>query len=105
MTHPNLAHSAAAEARHEIQTSKDVLEQRLATSIRHFSYPAPILEPHCSDETTALVARCGYVSAVTCIAGAVLPRHGQFLLPRVFAPLDVDEFSWSLEASLAGRVV
>ena len=51
------------------------------------------------------MARCGYVSAVTCIAGPVSRRYGQFLLPRVFAPLDLDQFSWSLEASLAGRVV
>jgi peptidoglycan/xylan/chitin deacetylase (PgdA/CDA1 family) len=105
MTHPNLAYSTRSEARYEMQRSKDLLERQLATSIRHFSYPAPILEPHCSDETTAMAARCGYVSAVTCIAGAVQPRHRQFVLPRVFAPLDADEFLWSVEASLAGRIV
>ena len=43
MTHPNLAYSAAAEARREMQNSKDILERQLAAEIRHFSYPRRFL--------------------------------------------------------------
>jgi len=105
MTHPNLAHSPPDEVRHELQESKAILERRLATSIGHFSYPSPILEPHCSRATTAIVSQCGYASAVTCIPGPVAVRRAPLLLPRVSAPDTMEGFLWALEASLAGRAV
>jgi peptidoglycan/xylan/chitin deacetylase (PgdA/CDA1 family) len=105
MSHPNLAHSAEEDIVHELQESKRILEQRLATRIVHFSYPSPILEPHYSDVTTAFLAKYGYISAVTCIPGPVRRQDTPLLLSRVFAPLDKDEFLWSLETSLAGYIL
>jgi peptidoglycan/xylan/chitin deacetylase (PgdA/CDA1 family) len=105
LTHPNLAHTARDEALEELRESKTILEQRLAGAIEHFSYPSPILEPHCSHETSALVEEARYASAVTCIPGPVLPNRSPLLLPRVSAPQDMDEFLWTLEASLAGRIL
>lgn len=104
MTHPNLAHCEPDEAMRELMESKQILEDRLAGTVEHFSYPSPILEPHYSDVTTSLARQAGYVSAVTCLPGPVLRRHSPFLLPRLSAPADIDEFSWALEASLAGHI-
>ena len=105
MTHPNVAHCALDEVRHELQESKRILEQQLATRISHFSYPSPILQPHFSDETTEVLAKGDYTSAVTCIPGPVRHQSDSLVLPRVSAPPDNDEFLWTLEASLAGRIV
>jgi hypothetical protein len=105
MTHPNMAHIPPDDAMYELQQSKRVLEQQLATRIEHFSYPSPILQPHCSDETTALVEEAGYVSATTCLPGAVGWRHQRLRFPRVAVPSQIDECLWTLEASLAGRVL
>jgi peptidoglycan/xylan/chitin deacetylase (PgdA/CDA1 family) len=105
LTHPNLAHIAHDEMLRELWESKSVLTERLGIRIQHFSYPSPILEPHCSEETTALVEEAGYASAVTCFPGPVLPNRSPLLLPRVSAPQDMDEFLWTLEASLAGCIL
>lgn len=104
MTHPNLAQISEEEARLELMDSKTMLESRLADRIGHFSYPSPILEPHCSVATTRVVKEAGYASGVTCLRGTIGRRNDPLCLPRISAPKDVDEFHWVLETSLAGHV-
>jgi len=47
----------------------------------------------------------GYETAVTC--GGLAARAGQdpLLIPRVAAPLDVEDFRWALEANFLGHRV
>jgi peptidoglycan/xylan/chitin deacetylase (PgdA/CDA1 family) len=92
MSHPNLAHCAPGEAMRELRELKDTLEGRLAGAVEHFSYPSPILEPHCTDATTALVSNSGYASAVTCLNGPARRRSSPLLLPRIVVPDKTDDF-------------
>src|SRR5207248_1019726 len=78
LTHPNLAHVPADEMAREVAESKRRLEEVLEAPVRHFSYPAPILEPHWSEETVACTAGLGFATAVTCRRGGV--RAGDALL-------------------------
>jgi len=105
MTHPNLAHVTLDAARMELQQSKQVLEQRLGTAVKHFSYPCPILSPNWNLHTWALTAEVGYATAVTCGAETVRAGHDPLAIPRVAAPMDCEEFRWALEANFFGHRV
>jgi peptidoglycan/xylan/chitin deacetylase (PgdA/CDA1 family) len=104
LTHPNLAHVSLPEARHELEESKRILEEQVAVPIVHFSYPNPFLQPHFTEETVLLTAQCGYLTAVTSTPGRARSGHSPLALPRVSAPVDVDQFRWVVESRLAGCV-
>lgn len=105
MSHPNLAHVSLDEARAELQQSQQILQRCLAAAVKHFSYPNPILSPHWSPQTRALTEELGFETAVTC--GSETARAGQdpLLIPRVAAPLGVEDFRWALEANFFGHRV
>ena len=101
--HPNLAHLDADRARSEMAESKADLEKVVGQPVVHFAYPAPLLiAPHCSENTVALTRQLGYQTAVTCLYGAVRRSSATLALPRVAAPLGIQEFRWALEANMLG---
>jgi peptidoglycan/xylan/chitin deacetylase (PgdA/CDA1 family) len=101
--HPNLAQIDADRALAEIAGSKADLERAVGEPVVHFAYPTPFLiEPHYSEHTMDLTRRLGYRTAVTWLCGAVRRSSSPLALPRVPAPLDVEEFTWVLQANMLG---
>ncbi len=105
MTHPNVAYVSAADAREELLRSKQILEQQLGTAIKHFSYPHPVLSPNWNAQTRVLTAELGYETAAICEADATRAGQDPLVIPRVPAPMDLDDFRWALEANFFGHRV
>jgi len=102
MTHPNLTRIGLLEARRELCESKRLLEDRLGEPVTHFSYPCAILPPHWNDHTEALTRELGYRCAATSIPGVARGAQNPHQVPRIAAPLELEEFRWALEASFVG---
>ncbi len=103
MTHPNLAHVSAPEAQVELAESKRHLEQQLAFSVRHFSYPCPALPPNWTDKTAEQSRHAGYETAVTTDDGLVRKGDDPQSWKRIRPTKTVDGLSWNLERAFAGR--
>jgi peptidoglycan/xylan/chitin deacetylase (PgdA/CDA1 family) len=102
LTHPNLAYVPADEMARELAESKRRLEAALKAPVQHFSYPAPILEPHFSEQSVACTADLGFVTAVTCRRGGVRVGDALLRLRRIPAPLETPAFKWALAAAFVG---
>ena len=106
VSHPNLAHvKDDTVLRKELCDSKQLLESRLGFSVRHFSYPVPVLTPHWTPHTVEKSREAGYATAVTTTPGLVQPKDDPLSLRRVRPSYDMAEFKWVIENSLAGRAV
>ena len=103
LTHPNLAHIGNEDLHRELVESKRVLEDKIGTSIIHFSYPSPILQPHWTERTIEVTKQAGYETAVTCTSGSVSASTNPLSLSRIWVPADRNEFLWNLECTLLGR--
>lgn len=97
MTHPNLAHVSAEEARSELTGSKSKLEDELGHKVRHFSYPHPALNPQWNATTLKLTIELGYATAVTTTCSAVWSASHPHILPRTYVPREESEFLWNIE--------
>ncbi len=105
MTHPNIAHVSADDARRELRESKEALEACLGEPVKHFSYPCPILTPHWTAQTRAITQELGYETAVTCERERARAGRDPLLIPRLAAPMELDEFHWAIEATFLGHRV
>lgn len=105
LSHPNLTYVSGQELVNELTHSKSEIEKHLHTTITHFSYPSPILEPHYSSRTIEETKAAGYRSAVTCSNGAVVRGDDSLCLKRISAPPTVSELEWALENNFVGRSV
>lgn len=103
LTHPNVAYLDAEQARTELTESKRRLEQELARSVVHFSYPHPALNPHWNDSTVALTAAAGYLTAVTTSGGPVRRGDNALALHRIRTPRPEHDFLWNLDCAFLGR--
>ena len=103
MTHPNIAHTSPDDALGELRQSKLVLERELESSVIHFSYPSPGLQPNWNERTTAYAKDVGYQTAVTCVSGRVTAADNPLCFRRVTVPHNICEFRWVVEAALAGH--
>ena len=85
-THPNLARSSPAAVRHEIQFSKDWIQQALGAPVDQFAYPFGKRGLHYTDATVALVKACGIrgAASVECVSAASLAGLDPFQIPRFF---------------------
>lgn len=84
VSHCNLAHETADQARHEIAMSRDRIAAVLERPVRHFAYPYGDRSAAAKrefDTTTAL----GFDTAVTTRPGMLFPGHAEHLtaLPRL----------------------
>jgi len=102
ISHPNIAHIPENRMKEELEQSKFELERVLNTSIAHFSYPSPILQPHYDERTIRLSREVGYSTAVTCTHGLVYPGDEPLACRRISVPESFAEFRWSMESALAG---
>ncbi len=71
----------------EIESSKRLIETRIARSVEHFAYPYGE-KKEAGLRDFALVKSCGFKTAVTTRFGSIFPQHGQYLecLPRFDLP-------------------
>jgi peptidoglycan/xylan/chitin deacetylase (PgdA/CDA1 family) len=102
MTHPNLAHVRAADARWELSESKQRLESVLNSPVKHFAYPCPALSPHWNERTFSQCAEIGYESAATTDNGVARRGKNPLCLPRVRPTKTVEGLRWNLERAFAG---
>jgi peptidoglycan/xylan/chitin deacetylase (PgdA/CDA1 family) len=103
MTHPNMAHIRAEDARHELTESKRRLEQQLNAVVAHFSYPCPALSPHWTEQTVAASGVAGYETAVTTDGGLARKGDNPLRLKRIRPTRTVEGLQWNLECAFAGR--
>ena len=82
---------------------KELLEEVIQTPVYHFSYPAPMLEPHWTEETVLATKEVGYKTATTCTSGNVRSGNNPLALKRMWVPFNMDEFVWYLENTMMGR--
>lgn len=82
VTHPILARQPFEEASWEILHSKRVLEDRLGSSVLHFSYPngRPC---DFSAQLVSVLKAAGYESACATVEGPVNRHSDRFALPRI----------------------
>ncbi len=83
LTHLNLPNAHPDDARKEIRECKILLEQKLQTPIRHFSYPNSGPYKYYTREVRDMVEQSGYVSSVTSFAGFADHASDLFTLHRV----------------------
>lgn len=103
MTHPNMAYVDSHQRDFEFRESKRKLEQEMGAGVVHFAYPAPILEPHWTEQTVVASQEAGYRTAVTSTSGLVRGGDNALHLCRIPAKKQLDEFLWSLECTFLGR--
>ena len=84
VTHLNVALASAAEAEAEIASSRDAIAAAVRIRAAHFAYPnAGGTHRYFGPETTGLLRRLGFRSAVVSRAGALRPGLDLFTLPRL----------------------
>lgn len=78
-THANLNALSDADARIQIQQSKDDLEQTLDCEVRHFCYPYGYYQA----QHAVMVREAGYVTGTTTSRGRVMPGSDLMTLRRI----------------------
>ena len=78
-THPKLSVLSPADARREMEWSKDALEQKLQAPISVLCYPYGDV----SDSVAGLAKELGYTQAVTTEFGRARPTDNPLKLPRI----------------------
>lgn len=105
LTHPNLAHVSASEARLEITGCKTAIGKALGEPVQHFSYPHPALDPEWNAETVEITRETGFRSAVVTASGRVRPGDDPLELRRIYAAAEFDQWLWNLECTFLGRAI
>jgi peptidoglycan/xylan/chitin deacetylase (PgdA/CDA1 family) len=103
MTHPNVAHVSAEDARSELTDSKLKLEKELGEAVKHFAYPHPALNPQWNETTLKITEELGYATAVTTTLGAVRAGARPLAIPRTYIPRGESDFLWHIERTLLFR--
>ncbi|OPY80558.1 MAG: Polysaccharide deacetylase [Syntrophorhabdus sp. PtaU1.Bin153] len=100
LSHPNLARvNDMDRLRAEIVTSKHIIEDKIQTEVRGFSYPNPIFQPHWDDTVLEFIRQSGYQLAFTSVSGMVRQKDNPYTLRRLWAPLSFQEFCWVAETA------
>jgi peptidoglycan/xylan/chitin deacetylase (PgdA/CDA1 family) len=82
MTHPVVSRLTQTQLESELRQSKQILEERIGTPVRHFAFPFG-RPADCGTAAPAVLAECGYRSAVTTVEGICAPGDKLFALPRL----------------------
>jgi polysaccharide deacetylase len=103
VTHPNVAHVSADDARSELADSKLKLERELGQPVKHFAYPHPALNPCFNDTTLKITEELGYATAATTTGSAVRADACRLAIPRTYIPREESEFLWHIQRTLLFR--
>jgi peptidoglycan/xylan/chitin deacetylase (PgdA/CDA1 family) len=84
VNHRNLKRLSEADARHEVDGVRGILQAELGEAPRHFAYPYGYASA-VGDREVGFARDAGYVSAVTTRHGVLRAEHAGFLhaLPRI----------------------
>jgi len=82
VTHVNLAEAGLKEAKKEIITSKESIEEKINRSVQGFAYPYGI-ERHYNGTIINMVTEAGFKYACTAEKGIALPKDKLYELPRI----------------------
>jgi peptidoglycan/xylan/chitin deacetylase (PgdA/CDA1 family) len=97
-THPALPRLSHAEAREEIESSRDEIVEQTGARVNAFAYPAGLY----TSRERELVAAAGYTSAVTTDPGVNDPATSRFALRRTL--VEGRDHVSLFEAKLLGRL-
>jgi peptidoglycan/xylan/chitin deacetylase (PgdA/CDA1 family) len=81
-SHPILSGLRAVEAREEIKSSKDAIEEHLGEPVPLFAYPFGKPREHLSNRTIDIVAELGFESAATILYRGVRQDEEPLSIPR-----------------------
>lgn len=81
-SHPILTQIALEEAKHEIALSKNIIEDKLGTPVKHFAFPNGRIYDF-SEELRKYCMEIGFESIATAEYGAVTKKADPYLLLRV----------------------
>ena len=97
ITHLNLPNADPSDAKAEIEKSKEILEGKLGTTVRHFSYPNSGPYEYYNDRIRAYVQGAGYDSSTTSRQGYVNGDSDFFALERIRTVPDLAEIVHEME--------
>jgi peptidoglycan/xylan/chitin deacetylase (PgdA/CDA1 family) len=102
VTHPQLTTLAAAEIRHEVQASKEEIEDRLGRPVKSFSYPYAFPEPDRAfrKDLRDTLAQVGYKNGVSTTVGTADSASDRMFLERL--PVNSSDDSAFFSAKLQG---
>jgi peptidoglycan/xylan/chitin deacetylase (PgdA/CDA1 family) len=104
-SHPNIAQIPLADARVELEQSRNYLQKQLSRTVSHFSYPCPALSPHWNEQTVEECRKAGYETAVVTDGGLARKHDNLLCLRRVRPSKTVEGLRWNLEWAFAGRAM
>lgn len=102
MSHPNMAHINEDALKREMTVSKQILERELSSTVAHFSYPRPALQPHWSELTVMVSKQAGYETAVTIDDGLARKSDNPLRLRRVRPGRSAEGLRTNLELAFVG---
>lgn len=79
LSHPNLANASLANARLQIENSKNILDEMLGINVTSFCYPSGKYD----SQVEEIVKEAGYTNAVTTVSRVLGENEDFYLLPRV----------------------
>jgi len=97
LTHLNLPNANPADALREISESKAILENKLQSDMRHFSYPNSGPYDYYNDTVRRFVVDSGYESSCTSNQGFVSNTSDYFALDRIRTSPQLEEIVHSIE--------
>ncbi len=95
VSHPILTCLDDAQARHEISTCKNQLEEITEKPVRFFAYPNGKFGMDFDERHVAMAKEAGYLGAFTTAFGAATHKHDRYQLPRS-RPWDKTPFLFAL---------
>ncbi len=102
VTHKHLDRLPRSQVKHELQKSKETIEDRTGRHVQTFSYPYafPENDRDCISFIRSTLQVCGYSCAVTTRIGTATPGEDLFLLRRI--PVNNDDDPALFQTKLAG---
>lgn len=97
LTHLNLPNADSEDALHEICESKKILENKLQSKMRHFSYPNSGPYDYYNETVRKFVVESGYESSCTSNQGFVRNNSDHFALDRMRTVSRLEEVVHSIE--------
>ncbi len=99
LTHNSLTSLTLEQARHEIQVSKKLVEERIGEPIHCFSYPFGTRRDF-DEDIRNIVAESGYVCACTSLHGTNVQKTDAYLLKRT--KIEVDDGMYVFKKAMRG---
>ncbi len=106
MTHLNLPNVKKTDAIKEINGCKEIIEEKIGTPVRHFSYPNGGNYGHYDDTIMKIVKSAGYMTATTSNNGVIDLTSNLFELSRIRITNNLSEIVYQMDCEpIVNRVL